>query len=211
MLAYKESIGMGKEDKPDEPEKTESASGENARDGMKYILLGFLGGIFVYCGFFGFCYVMSDAVKSEEEMKRLYTFPFYGKIPVSGGNEKNSREMAGECKDSCERSKVQVVNRLRLVCRKKGITKLCAASDFLFDAREKECLECMAEQLKSWGIDLAVAENAMMDTAGWDELTGSGNVLMVCRMGTTTHRMIDNAMYFYLENGIHVTGAAAFS
>ena len=68
----------------------------------------------------------------------------------------------------------------------------------------------MAGKLKDWGIDLTVAENVSADTAVWDELTEAGNVLLVCRMGRTTHQMIDRAMEFYLLNGIDVAGAAVF-
>ena len=69
----------------------------------------------------------------------------------------------------------------------------------------------MAEQLQAWGIQTLIAENASGDTALWDTLAETGNVLLVCRIGTTTHRMIDDEMSFYQENGIAVIGAMAFA
>ena len=64
--------------------------------------------------------------------------------------------------------------------------------------------------MKQLGIDMHTAENASADTAAWDSLAEAGNVLMIVKTGVTTHRMIDDAMRFYLENGIAVAGAAAF-
>lgn len=112
--------------------------------------------------------------------------------------------------DACCRGKAQMLNRIRLACKKQEITKLCAASDFIYDKKEKDYLEDIAGQLKRWGIDLLVSENASIDTSIWDELSETGKVLLVCRIGTTTHRMIDDAMNFYLENNIDVLGAIAF-
>ena len=68
----------------------------------------------------------------------------------------------------------------------------------------------MSEKLKEWGIRLCVSENAMEDTSVWDNLAETGTVLLLCRIGTATHQMIDDMMQFYMENGIAVIGAAAF-
>lgn len=103
-----------------------------------------------------------------------------------------------------------MLNRLRLACRKQGITKIYAASDFTLDSRERDCLEEIAMQLKNWGIEMVPAENAARNTAVWDDLAGAGNVLLVCRIGTSTHQAVDEAMRFYLENDIAVAGAMAF-
>lgn len=160
---------------------------------VKYLVLGLAGGIFIYCGIYACWYLFRDTVKSEEEMKNLYTFPFYGNIPF----EKQADE--------------RLVNRIRLSCKRQGIAKLCLASDFSFDTLEKDSLETMAGQLEGFGIHTVIAENAGRNAALWDTMTETGNVLMVCRIGKTTHRMIDDAVRFYRENGISVAGAAAFS
>ncbi len=160
---------------------------------VKYIILGLAGGIFVYCGIFVCWYLFRDTVKSEEEMKNLYTFPFYGGF--------SSGKQADE----------QLVNRIRLACKKQGITKLYAAADFSFYDYEKESMEHIALQLENFGIHTVIAEDACRNTGLWDAMSETGNVLLVCRIGTSTHQMIDDAMRFYLENGITVTGAVAFS
>lgn len=181
-----------------EPEETQGSGGMAGI--IKYIILGLAGGIFIYCCIFACWYLFRDTVKSEEEMKDLYAFPFYGGIPLEN-----------TAQDVSQQAEAQLLNRIRLACKKQGITKLCAASDFSFSDSEKQCLENMAEQLGRWGIHARIAENAGRDTALWDTLAETGTVLMVCRIGTTTHRMIDDAMRFYGENGIRVTGAMAFS
>ncbi len=126
-------------------------------------------------------------------------------------HEKNSRMPFGRHSGTYGNTQEQVLNRIRLACGKQGMKKLCAAADFSLNAGERKFLENLAEMLRDWEIDLSVAENAGADSAVWDSLAETGNVLMVCRMGWTTHRMIDDAMSFYLENGVHVTGALAFA
>ncbi len=188
-----EKLKKADDSKADDTENlAETGDASNSRNLVKYIFLGLIGGIFVYCAIFGCWYLFRDTVKSEEEMKNLYTFPFYGGVPFE------------------KKADARLVNRIRLACKKQGITKLCAASDFSFGIQEKECMENMSRQLESFGIHTVIAENAGRDTALWDMLTETGNVLMVCRIGTTTHRMIDDVMRFYQENGISVIGAMAF-
>ena len=68
----------------------------------------------------------------------------------------------------------------------------------------------MAQRLDGYGIHTMIAENAGGSDALWDTMMETGNVLIVCRIGTTTHRMIDDAVRFYLENGISVMGAVMF-
>lgn len=184
------------------------ASGEGSGSVIKYIFLGIIAGIFVYCCVFSCWYIFRDTVKSIDEMRRLYTFPVYGEIEPE--DRRSRKKTAGAGQDTYGNTELQVLNRIRLACRQRGLAKLCAASDFLLSEPEKGCLERMAVQLKDWGIDMTVAENASADTAVWDDLTETGNVLLVCRTGKTTHRMIDSAMEFYLLNGIDVAGAAVF-
>ncbi len=204
MAAYRRETGI--EENAQEPDADES----NLSPVITYIFLGFAGGIFVYCAIFVFYYLYRDTVKSAEEMKMLYLFPFYGEIKLKRKSKKQGGGMQKQ-QDVYECSKAQMMNRIRLVCKKKGLERMYAASDFLFNEQEKDCLESIAVQLKNWGIEVSVAENVSLNTAVWDDLTETGNVLMVCRIGTTTHRMIDDVMNFYLENGIAVLGAVVFS
>lgn len=175
----------------------ETDNGGHAGFQIKYIVLGLAGGIFAYCCAFACWYLFKDTVKSEGELKRMYAFPYYGTVSLG-------RQAAEQT------STLKLLNRARLACRKQGIKKLCAASDFALQEKEKACLENIAGQLKKFGIELSVAENAVADAAGWDTIAEAGNVLLVCRIGTTAHRMIDEAMAFYMENGVHVVGSMAF-
>ena len=114
-------------------------------------------------------------------------------------------------KNAYEQEKAQILNRVRLACKNQEITRLCIVSDFSFDEQEKACIADLAEQLNSWGIETLVTENAGRETAAWDTLADVGQVLMVCRIGTTTHRMVDEEMSFYQENDIAVLGAVVFA
>lgn len=198
MEVYRESAGEENEDASgnDEPGKTDS--GGSFRPIIKYALAGMIAGVFLYCCVFSCVYIFRDTVKSAQEMKRLYTFPVYGEIEPEGG--KKRRKTADG----------QVLNRIRLACRKQGTGSFYAASDFVLSMPEKKYLERMSVQLADWGIDMSVAENVSENPAMWEHLTETGNVLLVCRTGLTTHRMVDDAMEFYQLNGMQVSGALVF-
>ncbi len=206
MALYKNMIGTEGEEE-DEAEITGPA-GKSVT--VKYLCFGLLGGLLFYCGIFSCCYLFSDKVKSIRELDGLYTFPFYGGIFLKGRSQKQRAKRVEIQPEILEGGKTQVMERIRLVCSRQGITKLCAVSDVPLDTQEKGCLETIAHQMRGWGIELAIVENMGVDTARWEELADTGNVLMVCKIGVTTHRMIDYVMGFYQENGISVIGATAF-
>lgn len=217
----KDLAGSGKAAETDSRQKAsvESLKGENpssegslVKSVLKYAVPGFFAGIAAYCCLSALWYMFHDTVKSTDELKRVYAFPVYGAILADDGSrtKKSRGKMPGTHQDAFGQTEAQVLNRIRLSCQKQGITSLCAAADFPLDDSEKNCLERMAGQLKQLGIDMHTAENASADTAAWDSLAETGNVLMIVKTGVTTHRMIDDAMRFYLENGIAVAGAAAF-
>ncbi len=184
---------------------------ENAKEGSsvyKYIFWGILGGAFGYCSIFLCWYLFSDSVKSIQEMKDQYTIPVYGKISQA---EKRVRKRSGGKNHTSEQEIMLVTSRIRLECKKQGMIRLYAASAFSLNEREKRILDDIAEKLRREGISMTSADNIMSDTVKWEELVQAGCVLMICRLGTTTHRMIDDAMHFCNTNSIAVTGTVVFS
>ncbi len=184
----------------EEEEELAEASGSGIS--IKYILAGFAGGIFLYCCVFACLYMFRDTVKNQEEFKTYYNFPFFGRVSMKEKGDSRHR-------DAGEREKAQLLNRVRLACQKQKVDKLCLASDFSLNRQEKECLKEVSAQLKDWGIDTVLSENISGNISMWDTLSEVGVVLMICKIGTTTHRMIDEEMTFYTENDIDVIGAAA--
>lgn len=198
MMEYQDETNM----EPGQEEPEEVLTNAVSRSILKYIMAGLICGIFLYAGCYTCLYLFRDTVKSTGEMRRMYTFPFYGGIAVKQSKASNTEKF--------EHEKAQIMNRIRLMCKKQGIKKLSIVSDFALEERERECMQSIAAWLKEWGIETLVAENGSKDTALWDALAETANVLIVCRIGTTTHRMIDEAVAFYLENDMSVTGAVAF-
>lgn len=124
-------------------------------------------------------YVFSDTVKSAEEMKRLYLFPVYGEMQPKGrGNSKPASR--GDAYGSTEE---QVYSRIRLMCRKREITKLYAASDFPLAETERNCLEKLSEKLSEDGIDVRVAQSVganSFDTDVLEYISGRKSWILSC-------------------------------
>lgn len=188
----------------------EEAEKEPCGISVKSVLLVLLGSVFAYCCLFVCIYLFQDTVKSAEEIKRLYAFPFYGSMHL---NEKRgwleSRSPAA-CQNKAEQEMIQVLGRIKLACRKRGIAKICMIFDDSFTGREKECVEEMTRKLGQCGIAMTAVENINRNTALWDSMTQIGSVFIVFRFGTTTHQSIDEEMRFCQENDIKVAGAAAW-
>lgn len=205
------------------------AAGIPLRRIFKFVFLGLFGGAFAYCGIFACVYLFRDTVKSAEEMKERYAFPVYGEIPAAvrrnasgirrsttpdgaSGQEHSPRPKRSPKQEAVFRQqKERVLSRVRLACEKRGITKICFAAGSALDAGENTCLLELAQKLNGFGIHADVVENASTDTAVWDSLAQTGNIILVCRMGITTHRMIDEEMEFYTENHVTVAGAVIFA
>lgn len=174
---------------------------------IKYVLAAFLGGAVLYCCIFICCYLLQDAVKSKEEIKRVYTFPLLGSVfPGKKTVRKNRSGILQNPDNQAE----QLIHRIRLLCKQQKINSLCLASDFAFDTQQKEVIDHVTGQLESFGIHALAVESAGSNTAVWDTLTEKEHVLLVCQIGRTTHRIIDDAMRFYSDSGISVIGAVAF-
>ena len=203
LAVYQEAVGIEEKEDGDADEAEASVSRGISK---KYVVLGLAGGIFIYCCIYACLYLFRDTLKSTEEIKGLYTFPFYGGVSLSG-----KAKMPDAQRKVYDQEIAQILNRVRLACKNQEIGKLCIASDFSFGAQEKESIEGIVKQLNSWGIDTVIAENASSDTTVWDTLAEIGTVLMVCKIGTTTHRIVDEEMSFYQENDIAVLGAVAFT
>lgn len=174
---------------------------------IKWLVLGFAVGIFIYCCIFACFYLLRDTVKSVEELKTHYTFPIFGSIILKKGTKGTGEDLSGSQKDDYERQRAQLLNRIRLACQSKEITRICIASDFSFSEQEKSFVESASKQLKAWGIETVVGENVAGNVSVWDTLTEAGSVLMLYKLGTTTHQMIDEEMRFYTENQLNVMGA----
>ncbi len=188
----------------------EALSEASYKSVFKYALIGIIAGGFLYAGIFTCRYVFNDEVKNIKELKRMYMFPVYGQIQLCERGKNSSSQIFQTNSDIYGNTEEQVLNRIRIFCQKQGITKLCAVSDFQFADAERDCLEKIAARLASCGITMAVTESAGKDTNVWDRLVEAGNFLLVCRMGTTTYHSIDDAMNFYLENGMSAAGAVVF-
>lgn len=197
----------GAEGQPSDAQADSRLSDGEAKGSVSvlHVLPGFSGGIFIYAAAYACWYLLRDTVKSAGEFRSYYTFPFYGSI--SAGDREGMSD-AGQ--DDYGRQKAQILNRIRLSCRKQNITRLCLAADFIPDEKEKACMERMVSQLREWELEAVFAENIRGNISVWDAAADMGTVFMVYRLGYTTHRMVDDVMEFYQENGVAVLGAAAF-
>ncbi len=198
MSIYKEYTGI-------QEEEIETNDTQSWTWNIKYILFGGFAGVFLYFCIYFCCYVFSSKIKSTQEMKERYTFPVYGEISLKNLNSGLQKNL-----DFSRKEARRLFNRIKLACQKHGIKKLCVASDFAFTDDEKAFAEFIVKQLENCGIHAEIVENVNEHIDLWDNLVESEHVFMMCKIGKTTYRMIDDAMNFYLDNEIMVIGAAAF-
>ncbi len=205
--AYRKAAGT--QTKEQEKEDFEiSGTGGKLKRAIKYACIGLLAGMFLYGSVFFCRYILDDRIKSTEEIRRRYAFPVYGEIKPECRKTGNKRLASRQ--DAYGHTGLQAAVRMKLACRRKKVAKLCVAADFPLASFEKECLKGIVAQLKEAGIEMSAAEHISADTAAWDSLAETGNVLLVCRIGTTTHQMLDSALNFYLQNGISLIGVVVF-
>ncbi len=188
-----ESEGAAESGHSDQTEENTVASGgteaeklsQSRRIRVPYVVLGFLGGIFVYLAVYAVRYLLDGTVKSEREFKLYYQIPFFGCIP-SG----------------------YTTSSIALAYRRTPVSKIYLASMLDTDGAAQGCLTKLVEQLQEGGVDITSVRNMESDSTLWDALEESAVVLLVCQTDATTYEAIDHAMEFYTDHKIDVLGAA---
>lgn len=175
---------------------------------LVFVIFGFIGGALLYSCIYAAVYLLRDTLKGEKELKKHYTFPVFGSIMQKKGANGTGEDLSGADKDTFEREKAQLLHRLKLACEKKEITCFLLTTDYTLSVWDKALVESMIKQLKAWGIEVVLAENITGDISLWDEMTQIGQIVMLYKVGETTHQRIDEEMTFYTENDMHVLGAA---
>lgn len=184
-------------------EEKEEALEENAdKDvSVKYLILGFIAGVFAYCALYALWYVLHDTVKSKGEFQSYYSIPLYGSISLKRGLRNQKLE------DKQKHLREQAVTRISLSCRHLEISSLCLLAEFVPEGYMREHLEKLAEQIQEQGINTVLAVPDGTGLSKWDMIAEAGTVLLVCKTGVTTYGMIDEKMEFCQENDIPVMGA----
>lgn len=191
LQAYENETGIRSEDKS---EIEKEAVSKNVS--LKYIILGFSGGIFIYGCIFAAIYLLKGVVRSEREFKAYYRIPYYGRCVL-----KKTQPHSVKTEDDLKR----IVGRIGLACRKRGIEKLCLLAEFTPSIQEKEMLASMTEKLQETKLELR--DVSFKDISQYDLLEDNLAVIAVCKIGKTSYSMLNNAIEFYLENDIRMMGA----
>lgn len=180
-----------------EEEAKPADAGDFFLKAMKYLLVGLIGGCFVYSGIYICLYLMTDTVRYAKEFQERYTIPFFGGMPVAMDHNL--------CKEA-----MQVLHRIRLICKRREIRKICIATDAGSGRQEQQCLENMVRKLQEWGIDVTFAGNILASPDVWDTVFEIRTVFAIYKAGKTTHHQIEEDMQFYMQNGMEVIGAAVW-
>lgn len=186
------------------------------RFSKKYLLIGLVAGIFLYACLYGCWYIFRRDIRTAGEFKSYYTIPLLGNVvtgskqPVAGIKKIlgfSGSKWTGTGQADKNQQTAQMLNRIRLVCEKQQIKKLCLAVEFPLDGKEKELIGQVSGQLQEWGIQTVTAENLSGDVSQWNKLEGEDAMVLFCRSGITTHQSIDHVMEIVSDNKIPAAGA----
>ncbi len=200
------------EEEPKEQETVKASAGIS----KKYVLIGLIAGVFFYACIYGCWYIFRKDVRTPGEFKSYYTIPLLGSV-VTGSRLKergvkavlglSGSKWTGAGQADMRQQTAQMLGRIRLVCEKQEIKKLCLAVEFPLEGKEKELLSQTAKQLQDWGIQTVTAENLSGDVSQWDKLEGEDAMILFCRSGVTTHQSVDHVMEIVSDNKIQAAGA----
>lgn len=176
----------------------------------KYVLLGFVLGVFLACAWIACKAIFASKLQNREELESQYHLRMLGAYEsprVFKGLDKlfnrwrhcNEKALAAE-----ERTDI-ICSNIAILCEKsehKSVsvtgTCVCEANRQLFDR--------IAAELKKRGIDAEVEENIIYNTSALKDVTKSGAAVIVEQVDVSRYREIEQELITLKGNDIAVIG-----
>lgn len=180
----------------------------------KYILLGFVAGIFLSALWVVLSYVLSKKIKSAEEIQELYGMRMFGAVSVECGNKKpflSSVDKWLEKKQrkekwTLEEERELILTNLSVTCKKEKILKVFFTSSLHLDEENKKNIYYFVEKLEEIGIQAAFGENILRNAKAFEQMSEIENVIFIEKAGETRYETLEKQLTLCDEQGARILG-----
>ena len=187
---------------------------EKLRFCLKYIMVGFCGGIFCMAGLWSFLYVINNRIKTEDPIEKLFKVAVIGVIPSAGEKkrvfgfidrwiisirDRNKRIF------SVDEALSLVVSRVKIQSSKDKVSKLVFIGCDL-GKNVPAIPESVAEKLSSAGINASVLDNVLYDPENTERLGEMDGAVIIEKAGKTLYSEFTKEIELLKRQQIKVLG-----
>ena len=176
----------------------------------KYVVLGFVMGIFLAALYLVCVAVLSNKLQQAEELVCFYKLRQFGILTQGKGSKgitgfllrikyRNQKML------SAEASVQLAVSNLELYCQKEGITKLFLTGSEI-ERVDKSTITKFVDGLKAKGIQTVYGENICYDATAMREASEAGHVVLVEITDVSIYQEIEKELRMLKDWNVDVTG-----
>jgi hypothetical protein len=203
---------LEREENLESDDKEESAAVQVAAPALskKYVVLGFVMGVFLAALYLVCIAVLSNKLQAAEELVRYYKMRQFGIIT----REQRTKGITGfllrikyrnQKMLSPEASLQMASSNIELYCKNEGITKLFLTGSEI-ERMKKEWITKLTEYLKASGIQVVYGENICYDSAAMREASEAGHVVLVEITDASIYQEIEKELRMLKDWNVDVIG-----
>lgn len=209
------------DDQLNELEREENLTADNEKDtevvkvaapalSKKYVVLGFVMGVFLAALYLVCIAVLSNKLQAAEELVRYYKLRQFGIIT----KEQRTKGITGfllrikyrnQKMLSPDASLQMASSNIELYCKNEGITKLFLTGSEI-ERMKKEWITKLIENLKASGIQVVYGENICYDSAAMREASEAGHVVLVEITDASIYQEIEKELRMLKDWNVDVIG-----
>lgn len=185
---------------------------------IKYVLRGFLGGLFVMCTFWTIVYIMVGTVKSTIELTRGFGYYLLADLSVYKERKKKGLGNRLDCfldklrnrnRVSREEELALMATNIKVTCEKHGVKSVCLTSTVVLKEEEKQLVQNLMEQLKKANITADFGGNITKNCSSIEKMIQTGNVVFIEKLGETRTKDLLQLHSMTTTQGVEVLGVVA--
>lgn len=176
----------------------------------KYVVLGFVMGIFLAALYLVCVAVLSNKLQEAEELVRFYKLRQFGILTQNKGSKgingfllrikyRNQKLL------SAEASVQLAISNIELYCKNEGITKLFLTGSEI-ERVDKNTITQIVEGLSTKGIQTVYGENICYDAAAMREASEAGHVVLVEITDVSIYQEIEKELRMLKDWNVNIAG-----
>ena len=166
----------------------------------KYVVLGFVMGIFLAALYLVCVAVLSNKLQEAEELVRFYKLRQFGILTQNKGSKGINGKLL-----SAEASVQLAISNIELYCKNEGITKLFLTGSEI-ERVDKNTITQIVEGLSTKGIQTVYGENICYDAAAMREASEAGHVVLVEITDVSIYQEIEKELRMLKDWNVNIAG-----
>ena len=181
---------------------------------VKYIILGFIFGIFLVCIWLACKIILTAKLQNSEEIRTLYNARLLGEVEIQSGKKRFLSVIDDKLLAITKRRKKKltakqqismVTANIALSCKQQGIDCIFMTGSE-FEKADATVLAMLKQELSTQGIQVKEGGNIFYDVESLKQGTEIGNILFVEQKGESIYDEISNELNLANEQKNNIVG-----